>query len=133
MTDLSAVLDLALLYNQALAYKDMGTINMWINEGADVDRDIVPAMKKCIDQHGKRSPGQKIGSFSYFTNEVRRNRDARLLLERHVVPKDAATDPEAIHRLAKMWAKTVRTFGIKDAVCISKLAAYEAQYGRVEA
>ena len=133
MTDISAALDLALFYNEALARKDIGTITMWTNEGADVERDIVPAMKKCIDQHGKRNPGQKIASFSYFTNEVRRTRDARLLLERHAAPKDVVSDPEAVHRLAKMWAKTVRVFGIKDAVCISKLAAYEAKYGRVEA
>lgn len=53
--------------------RDISTVYMWVNDGCDIQKDIVPAMTEAM----KRKKG--INAFSYFTNMVCAARDKRLL------------------------------------------------------
>src|ERR1044071_5748017 len=66
VTDLTPATTVLLSYNDRFAYADFSAIRMWLAEGCDMDRDIVPAMKACIAKK------QDIKTVGYFTQAVYR-------------------------------------------------------------
>lgn len=72
MTNIGAVLDFALAYNPMLAVRDLTTINYWIADGCDIEKDILPTMQKICE----RKKG--ISSFNYFTKAITTARDLRV-------------------------------------------------------
>lgn len=83
--DISKAIDLALKHNPALAMKDLSTVHMWLDEGADMELDILPSMTQMIDYKQRRH--QSIGSFSYFTNAIRTATDRRTIVASKTVVK----------------------------------------------
>lgn len=76
--NISLIMDFALDYNPALAMRDLSTVHMWMNEGCDIESDIMPTLKEITQRRGKTKK-DKIGTFAYFTNSVRAARDKRLI------------------------------------------------------
>lgn len=127
MTNISPAVDLLLKYNPRFAYTDFSTIRMWLNDGCDMERDIIPALKGCM---AKKADIKGIG---YFTPAVHKARDIRLDTEQVLnTRKSVESDSDAIHIKAKMLAKTIRKFGKKNSEHERWLAGYESEYGRVE-
>lgn len=130
--DISQVLDLLLAYNDDLAFADIQTARLWVNEGADIEKDILPTLKAVIERYHRRGRQGKIKTFSYFTNAVRDATERRRAGERVQAKRTPVhADADSVHRKARMAARTVRTFGIKDAIAIRFLEAYEREYGPV--
>lgn len=125
------VLDLAYLYNETLFRSSSYPVQMWIAEGCDLEKDILPTLKEVIDRRHKGRFVSKIDNFRYFTNAVYDARERRLAEQRAQERKQAAP-PTDIHQRAKMAATTVRKFGIQDAVAKRFLSEYEATHGPVQ-
>lgn len=70
---IQTVIDLAIDYNPMLATRDISTVYCWLNEGCDIDQDIMPTLKQIM--------GRKLGvsTFKYFSNAVREAKDKRLI------------------------------------------------------
>ncbi len=131
-TDIRKLLDLAFLYNETLGESSSYEVHAWINDGCDLERDILPTVKAIIERRHKGRIVSKIDNWRYFTNAVRDATERRLAAERVQAKRTpAAADEGSVHRKAQMAARTVRTFGIKDAIAIRFLEAYEREYGPV--
>ncbi|WP_020469698.1 hypothetical protein [Zavarzinella formosa] len=124
--DISPAVDLALLYNPKLAYKDIVTIKLWLNDGADMDKDILPTMKQLMGKN------PHIGTFSYFTNAIFEARIKRESLEPlKAVEKDPDFDRRKAVRMA--WVRD-RCSSIRIPSHEAKwLEEYEAVHGKVKA
>lgn len=131
--DLQPVIDLAIAYNSNLAVADIQTPRMWVNEGCDIILNAVPAMSEVITwakKHGKR-----IGSYSYFTEPVRKARDKRLQ-EVVTARKEASPEGEAEKQLQRAkkiaWArdKQIKCVGIGPAD-FRWLEEFEQKHGRI--
>ena len=123
--DISPAVALLLDYSPKFAYADFSLIRMWMDEGADMEKDIVPAMRQCMDRR------KDIKSLSYFTAQVRKARDMRLDTE-NVIRSRQACEPDAERRKARMVAKTLRVYKVADPTQERWLEAYEAKNGMVE-
>lgn len=75
-TDISAVIDFALSYNPLLAARDISTITWWVASGCDIEKDILPAMKKICEWK------KGVSSFNYFTKPICAARDLRKAKEK---------------------------------------------------
>ena len=70
--DLSKIIALSLEYSHNnMPFMDLQTPRMWVNEGCDIELDIIPAMKKVME----RKKG--ITCYKYFNNPVYTARDLR--------------------------------------------------------
>ncbi|WP_020474215.1 hypothetical protein [Zavarzinella formosa] len=131
MTDLSPILDLALLYNPGLAHRDIYTIRLWLNEGCDPDKDILPTMKQLMGKNAR------IGSFGFFTEAIRDARDKRKAAEileakKQELAPDEFADRRKAERIA--WLRQRLPHRVEcDAALRDWMKAYEAKHGRVEA
>src|SRR4051812_48605096 len=85
--DISKVIDLVIKYNPNLAMADLGTIRMWVSEGCDIDKDIIPTIERLT----KNKKG--IGVFKYFTNAILEARDKRLIAAPATIIKTEKTHP----------------------------------------
>jgi len=75
--DISKVINRLIDYNPDFAKRgDWMLVHWWIDEGADLEKDILPAIEECI----RRKPG--IASISYFRPAVERRKENRLLFEK---------------------------------------------------
>ncbi len=88
---IAPILNIAEKYNPILLTKDISTIQMWLNEGADMHLDILPVMIDII----KRKQG--ISSFSYFSNSIRAAKEKRLY-EATRKPEEKQKHPAGILR-----------------------------------
>ncbi len=115
--DISAIIDLALLYNPNLAMADLSTPRMWVAEGCAIKTDILPTMQQIM----KRKQG--ITAFRYFTNAILEARDKRLVAQK--TAKQAVEQPEAYYISIYKWK---RQRGISlGMVEEQKLKEYEAR------
>ena len=84
----------------------------WIEQGCDVERDILPALRKIAAR--KPKPGaRKIVSWEYFNNLVAENRDARMqgLKAKHEpsqAKQAAYYDPDVAKRYAEAQAALMK-------------------------
>lgn len=132
--NISPVIDFALQYNPMLATKDLSTIYTWVNEGCDIELDILPTMKEITERRHKMPNRDKISTFSYFNNPIRAARDKRQL-----APKLAQINtPPTKEELDLLKAKSIRWLmerGISTVnsgpVSIAWLERYEEKNGRV--
>lgn len=77
------VLDYALEYNPMLATRDITTVTYWVAAGCDIEKDILPQMKKvCAWKKG-------VSSFNYFTKPIMAARDLRQVEEKRNAEKQA--------------------------------------------
>lgn len=95
--NISKVIDLALSYNPSMAFADLSTVRMWINEGCSIEEDILPVMQKTM----KWKKG--VGVFKYFTNPILESRDKRLIKEKQL--KDAIKAPEQHYIQVYLWKR----------------------------
>lgn len=130
--NIGPVIDFALEYNPSLALRDISTIYMWLNEGCEIDKDILPIMREITE---KRAKGRKdkITTFSYFTNSVRAARDKRLIApianDKLKVPSPEERDAHRAQNIR--WHKdrglTTARVGTQD---YDWLERYEQTHGR---
>ena len=119
---IAPVLDFALQYNPDLAYKDISTVTFWIASGCDIEKDILPAMKKICEWK------KGVSSFNYFTKPVTAARDVRIAKAKLEAEKPAI-DCEAYIKIYQ-W-KRDRNMPLKDAE-LKALQEYEnGQCGRI--
>lgn len=127
--DISKAVELALAHNPSLAFKDLSTIHMWLEEGADMVLDILPCMKELIKYKERRR--QKIGSFSYFTKAIRTATDRRTIVASKTAEK-TKEEKEALRARNVKWHKvrnlTTTSVGLQD---FRWLERYEKQHGEV--
>lgn len=124
--DLSPVIDLALQYNPHMASRDIITINLWVNEGCDIEKDILPTMRLLMQKN------PRISTFSYFTNAIQ---VARLKRELEGKEEERILDKDWEERKAKRMA------WVRDKCAQVKLsepelrwlADYEAHHGKITA
>lgn len=131
--DIGSVIDFALEYNPNLAFSDLQTIHMWLNEGCDIELDILPIMREITERRSKQK-ADKISTFSYFTNSVRGARDKRIIAP---VAEARAKEPtqaerDAMKALNVKWHKlkgiTTTRVGLQD---FDWLKRYENEHGEV--
>lgn len=81
--DISKIIAMALSYQtpQNMPWFDLNTPRMWVAQGCDIDKDILPVMKEIM----AKKKGLK--SYSYFTNAVIVERDKRLIKEKYEAEK----------------------------------------------
>lgn len=75
MTDISAAKNLLIAYNEEFAFRDFSPIHDWIEDGADLEHDILPAIRERTEKK------KDIQSVQYFEQAVLRFRDERLARE----------------------------------------------------
>lgn len=79
MIDISRAVRILIDYNQMLAFRgDFSLIHSWVNQGCDLDKDIIPAIQEVT----KKKEG--ITSISYFAPVVFKKRDNRIEVERAI-------------------------------------------------
>lgn len=76
--DISPIIDLGILYNPSLATADISTIYMWVNEGCDIEKDILPTLKALMAKK------KGITRFHYWTNPIREAKDKRLIASQQI-------------------------------------------------
>lgn len=124
MTDLSPAISLLIEYNSHFAYQDFSPIRMWLAEGADMEKDIMPTLRVIT---GRR---KEIKTSHYFTEAVRRAMQSRLDTEKAMASKpNPGLSKEEIR--AKTIAFAVRKLGRCMPTDERWLASYEAQHGVV--
>lgn len=119
--DLSKVIDLSIEYCQnnrnAMPFMDIQYVRAWVNEGCDIEQDILPVMKEIM---GKK---RGITAYKYFCNPVYTARDKRLIKEKYEAEKPAI-DCEAYIKIYQ-W-KRDRGMPLKE-VEAKALQEYEAR------
>lgn len=115
--DISPVIDLALVYNPALANADLSTIRMWCNQGCSIKDDILPTLKECM----KRKKG--VTRLHYWTNPILEARDKRLTKEKLADPKVAHSDEYYINIFRWKLAKGLKMTSEQE----NMLRRYEAK------
>jgi ribosomal protein S16 len=124
MTEIIAAVDLLLRYDERrFGFNlDHHTIRMWLTEGADMEQDILPAMRDCM------SKKKDIKHVGYFTPAVRRLRESRVEVEKAKAMKKEGPSDAA---LAKRYAFLIRTLGKCLPTEARWLDEYEAKNGAV--
>lgn len=112
--DISPIIDIALLYNRSFATKDIHTIHLWITQGADIEKDILPTMKRLMGT----SP--YIRTFSYFSNAIMEAKTKREASELKLTP--VPSDPDAVRKKAQRMA------WVRDRVHQVRLSIDELQW-----
>jgi hypothetical protein len=120
-SDLTEVYKLAEAYNSMLMFRDTSTCRMWVAEGCDVRKDILPVMKQLMVKN------QKIATFSYFTSAIHRARDERLAREKAEAPPPPMDDRVKAERIAYITRKLGRRMPTEE----RWLGDYEAKNGPV--
>ncbi len=95
--DIKKIIDLALAYNPSMAFADLSTVRMWINEGCSIEDDILPVMQSIM----KWKKGVSV--FRYFTNPILESRDKRLIKEKQI--KEAIKAPEQHYIQIYLWKR----------------------------
>lgn len=124
--DISAASSLLLLYNETFAYKDFSPIRMWLNEGCDMEKDIIPAMKDVMARK------KDILSVSYFAPAIYRYKQQRLDTEaaKARLPQKEEKS-EAYYMSIYAWKRS-KGIQLTDEQ-IKQLESYENKNGRVSA
>lgn len=98
MIDLTPISNLAMAYaGNAYGiqkFKDVHTPRMWLNEGCDMQKDILPVMDRIMRFNGL------VKSYAYFTHDIHAARDLRLAKEKAEQPDT----PEKIAARVKHYA-----------------------------
>lgn len=132
--DIKPVLNFALEYNPFLAMRDISTVHMWVNEGCDVEKDILATLKEVTERRHKMPNKDKISTFSYFSSMVRAARDKRLITSIFTEKtKQPTAEEKQLARLRNIkWHKqrglTNTRVGLQD---FAILETYEKQHGEI--
>lgn len=122
-SDISKVITKLTDYNPSYFIRgDWQLVHMWIAQGCDMDKDILPA----IDEMMQRNP--KITSVAYFAPLVLRKRDNRLDTDKAATSKPQSANKDAAKAQAIAWKlrKIKMHVGDHDKIW---LAQYEAVHG----
>lgn len=95
--DISKVIDVCLKYSDAMATADWGVVHSWISQGCDIDKDILPELRRIMQW--KRG----VTSLRYFTNAVMGARDKRIIAEDE--EKKRNNKPESYYCGIFQWKK----------------------------
>lgn len=131
MTDrpnLTPVYDLALRYSRAFERASPYPVYTWINEGCDIQKDIVPTLERIMSY----KPG--ITTFGYFTNAILEARDRRLAKEKYQAEQDAKqrfTGGQEDHAKAKRLAWLRERVPSQFIQYKDWMEKYEQQHGKV--
>lgn len=128
MADITKAVDLLLQYNSR-HFEMNGNfhlIHMWVAEGCDMDRDILPAMKQIMDKK------KDIKHVAYFTQAVIRARDTRLEVEKAVAArKEQAVKGGGQAARMKSYAFMIRKLNRCMPQELRELEEYEKAHGPV--
>lgn len=127
--DISEAIHLLMTYNEQVfsVRGDFQRIHMWLTEGCDMLKDILPAMREMMARN------KRITSVAYFSPLVLRNRDNRMDREKastfNPIIQTDKIDPFTKARLyAWKRAKKMYLNGPEEAY----LRSYESQYGMIK-
>ena len=126
MKDFQRVFEVAVEICPRLMGRNMSMIHGWLAAGADAEADIIPTIQRLAEKN------PEIGGLMYFNNAVmkaKKDREAAFrAVSDEIEIKPAVTDENK----AKMIAKTLRQFGIRNSVNERWLEAYEEKFGEVQ-
>lgn len=127
-SDISEAIQLLLSYNNSFAVRgDFQLIHMWLAEGCDLLKDIIPGMKEMMARN------KNITSVAYFAPRIMRMRDNRLDMEKAKVSPCAPPQIEKIDPFTKAklyaWKRAKKMYlnGPEE----DYLKFYESQYGEI--
>lgn len=126
--DLRPIYDTLCNYDLRFATKELHVPRMWVAEGFDVLLDCMPTIERILAWSKRK--GIVIGGYEYFTDAIRKDRDARLAAP---APKPAQAEVDARKAKSIAWArdKGIKCVGIGPAE-FRWLAEYEAAHGPVD-
>lgn len=123
-TDFQLVFDRATELYPQLTPRNSSAIYGWLAAGADPVQDIIPTMERI------HKVKQDVGGFMYFTKAIEKAVQERRAASEIAKPEEPALAPDEASK-ARMIARTVRVFGIRNSVNEKWLAEYEARHGEV--
>lgn len=107
-------------YNHRFAHADWSRVRMWQEQGADLELDIIPAVKATIARK------HDISSLAYFDVPVRKARDLRSFSE--VKPDTPISDAAKARKIAYLTRTLNRCLPAEE----RWLREYEEQNGKVD-
>lgn len=100
ISDISAIINLALTYPCKMPWMDLSTPRMWIAQGCDMMLDVLPVMEEIMK---KKST---ITTYSYFTNAVLAARDKRIVLKKKPAEQEKTQEEKDAARAQNIqWHK----------------------------
>lgn len=108
-------------YRPSFAHADWSRVRMWQEQGCDMERDIIPAVKATIARK------HDIGSLAYFDAPVRKARDMRMVSEQKAEPPTPQTEEAKAKKLAYIIRKLGRRMPTEE----RWLKEYEQLHGKV--
>lgn len=122
---ISPAIQLLLDYDPKFAYTDFSPIRMWLAEGADMDKDIIPAMNECM------AAKKDISHVGYFTKAVMRKKQSRQDTDAALAAKPLNGGRVSDEEKARQIRQSVKMGRFIPSYHETWLANYEAENGEI--